>query len=183
MLVTSNFPFTHSVFKRLILQTRKNQDLFGKWLRQRWADIRTKRSYHWKLRLRLYSHRRWTGALLYSIAQDFRSHWSRPLFHRAQCRVWNPWQKIPFCWALDPDYCRPWSRWCQYHYRSCWKRVPKPLMRKKCYLVDMCHVWCCVWFRFPDSNTAKKGIQLKWPMLHVCREGMHNASAKSIDLG
>ena len=30
LLVTSNFFFSHSVFKRLILQTRKNQGLFGK---------------------------------------------------------------------------------------------------------------------------------------------------------
>ena len=30
MLVTSNFSFSHSVFKRLVLQTRKNQGLFGK---------------------------------------------------------------------------------------------------------------------------------------------------------
>ena len=28
-LVTSNFFFSHSVFKRLVLQTRKNQGLFG----------------------------------------------------------------------------------------------------------------------------------------------------------
>ena len=30
LLVTSNFSFSHSVFKRLQLQTRKNQGLFGK---------------------------------------------------------------------------------------------------------------------------------------------------------
>ena len=30
LLVTSNFSFSHSVFKRLVLQTRKNQGLFGK---------------------------------------------------------------------------------------------------------------------------------------------------------
>ena len=30
LLVTSNFSFSNSVFKRLILQTRKNQGLFGK---------------------------------------------------------------------------------------------------------------------------------------------------------
>ena len=30
LLITSNFSFTHSVFKRLVLQTLKNQDLFGK---------------------------------------------------------------------------------------------------------------------------------------------------------
>ena len=30
LLVTSNFTFSHSVFKRLVLQTRKNQGLFGK---------------------------------------------------------------------------------------------------------------------------------------------------------
>ena len=30
LLVTSNFFFSHSVFKRLVLQTRKNQGLFGK---------------------------------------------------------------------------------------------------------------------------------------------------------
>ena len=33
MLVTSKFSFSHSVFKRLVLQTRKNQGLFGKGLR------------------------------------------------------------------------------------------------------------------------------------------------------
>ena len=32
LLVTSNFSFSHSVFKRLLLQTRKNQGLFGKGL-------------------------------------------------------------------------------------------------------------------------------------------------------
>ena len=31
-LATSNFSFSHSVFKRLLLQTRKNQGLFGKGL-------------------------------------------------------------------------------------------------------------------------------------------------------
>ena len=30
LLVTSNFSFSHSVFKRLVLQTRKNHGLFGK---------------------------------------------------------------------------------------------------------------------------------------------------------
>ena len=30
LLVTSNFSFSDNVFKRLILQTRKNQGLFGK---------------------------------------------------------------------------------------------------------------------------------------------------------
>ena len=30
LLVTSNFSFSHSVFKRLVLQTYKNQGLFGK---------------------------------------------------------------------------------------------------------------------------------------------------------
>ena len=33
LLVTSNFSFSHIVFKRLVLQTRKNQGLFGKGLR------------------------------------------------------------------------------------------------------------------------------------------------------
>ena len=33
LLVTSDFSFSHSVFKRLVLQTRKNQGLFGKGLR------------------------------------------------------------------------------------------------------------------------------------------------------
>ena len=32
LLVTSNFSFSHSVFKRVVLQTRKNQGLFGKGL-------------------------------------------------------------------------------------------------------------------------------------------------------
>ena len=34
LLVTSNFFFSHSVFKRLVLQTRKNQGLFGKGLKR-----------------------------------------------------------------------------------------------------------------------------------------------------
>ena len=34
MLVTSNFSFSHSIFKRPILQTSKNQGLFGKELNQ-----------------------------------------------------------------------------------------------------------------------------------------------------
>ena len=33
LLITSNFSFPHSVFKRLVLQTRKNQGLFGKGLK------------------------------------------------------------------------------------------------------------------------------------------------------
>ena len=32
LLVTSNFSFSHSVFKRLVLQTHKNQGWFGKGL-------------------------------------------------------------------------------------------------------------------------------------------------------
>ena len=32
LLVTRNFSFCRSVFKRLVLQTRKNQGLFGKGL-------------------------------------------------------------------------------------------------------------------------------------------------------
>ena len=34
LLVKSNFSFFHSVFKRLVMQTRKNQGLFGKMLIQ-----------------------------------------------------------------------------------------------------------------------------------------------------
>ena len=30
LLVTSNFSFSHSVFKRIVMQTRRNQGLFGK---------------------------------------------------------------------------------------------------------------------------------------------------------
>ena len=33
LLVTSNFSFSHGVFKRLVLQTHKNQGLFGKGLK------------------------------------------------------------------------------------------------------------------------------------------------------
>ena len=34
LLVMSNFSFSHSVFKRLVLQTHKNQGLFGKGLKK-----------------------------------------------------------------------------------------------------------------------------------------------------
>ena len=33
LLVTSNFSFSNSAFKTLVLQTHKNQGLFGQWLR------------------------------------------------------------------------------------------------------------------------------------------------------
>ena len=32
LLIMSNFSFSHSVFKRIVLQTRKNHGLFGKGL-------------------------------------------------------------------------------------------------------------------------------------------------------
>ena len=32
LLIMSNFSFSHSVFKRLVMQTHKNQGLFGKGL-------------------------------------------------------------------------------------------------------------------------------------------------------
>ena len=35
LLVTSNFSFSHSIFKRVEVQTRKNQGLFGKGLRKK----------------------------------------------------------------------------------------------------------------------------------------------------
>ena len=34
LLVTSNFSFTRSVFKRFVLQTRKNKGLFGERIKQ-----------------------------------------------------------------------------------------------------------------------------------------------------
>ena len=39
LLVTSNFSFSHSVFKRLVMQTRKNKGLFGKELNKTAAAI------------------------------------------------------------------------------------------------------------------------------------------------
>ena len=33
LLVTSNFSFSHIVFKRLVMQTRKNRSLFGEGLK------------------------------------------------------------------------------------------------------------------------------------------------------
>ena len=41
LLVTSNFSFSHSVFKRLVLQTHKNQGLFGKGLKCRLQFVST----------------------------------------------------------------------------------------------------------------------------------------------
>ena len=48
LLVTSNFSFSHSVFKRLVMQTRKNQGLFGKGLR---ANSIHNQLYGWKILL------------------------------------------------------------------------------------------------------------------------------------
>ena len=39
LLVTSKSSFSHSVFKRLALQTRKNQGLFGKGLKKRTRKV------------------------------------------------------------------------------------------------------------------------------------------------
>ena len=39
LLVTSNFSFSHCVFKRLVLQTHKNQGLFGKELKSLDEDL------------------------------------------------------------------------------------------------------------------------------------------------
>ena len=39
LLVTSNFSFSHGVLKRLVLQTRKNQGLFGKGLNDKFLDL------------------------------------------------------------------------------------------------------------------------------------------------
>ena len=44
LLVTSNFSFSHSVFKSLVMQTRKNQGLFGKGLK---AVISVKDTMSW----------------------------------------------------------------------------------------------------------------------------------------
>ena len=38
LLVTSNFSFSHSVFKILVLKTRENQGLFGKGLNNKILD-------------------------------------------------------------------------------------------------------------------------------------------------
>ena len=44
LLVMSNFSFSHSVFKRIVLQTRKTQGLFGKGLCIDFLAIYTKQS-------------------------------------------------------------------------------------------------------------------------------------------
>ena len=41
LLVTSNFSFSHSVFKRLVLQTSRNQGLFGKGLMNKNFSLET----------------------------------------------------------------------------------------------------------------------------------------------
>ena len=46
LLVTSNFSFSHSVFIRLVLQTRKNQGLFGKGLNQQFIEKTTLSSFN-----------------------------------------------------------------------------------------------------------------------------------------
>ena len=37
LLITSNFSFSHNVFKRLVLQTLKNQGMFGKLLKEHYT--------------------------------------------------------------------------------------------------------------------------------------------------
>ena len=42
LLVTSNFSFSRSVFKKLVLQTRKNQGLFGKRVKRLYQHFTTR---------------------------------------------------------------------------------------------------------------------------------------------
>ena len=53
LLVTSNFSFSHSVFKRLALQTRKNQGLFGKGFRMFGEYERNVVRYGWWVQTRV----------------------------------------------------------------------------------------------------------------------------------
>ena len=58
LLVSSNFSFSHNVFKRLILQTRKNQGLFGKGLNlTRYQNCSlVHRGNIWKWQMKCYSY-------------------------------------------------------------------------------------------------------------------------------
>ena len=55
LLVTRNFSFSHSVFKRIVLQTRKNQGLFGKGLKDFMIQITWKTLWE-KVKLLIYKH-------------------------------------------------------------------------------------------------------------------------------
>ena len=44
LLVTSNFSVSHGVFKKLVLQTRKNQGLFRKELNEKFCNVKACKS-------------------------------------------------------------------------------------------------------------------------------------------
>ena len=77
LLVTSNFSFSHSVFKRLFLQTHKNQGFFWKGLRRCvWAPYC--QSMHQILLINIYTFVSFRLFFIFSIKATF----SKLFYHR-----------------------------------------------------------------------------------------------------
>ena len=82
LLIMSNFFFSHSVFKRLVLQTRKNQGLPGRGLKTLWSNF-------------------WTIFFFPndSVFNPFPNEKFRLFKIESVCRrqfqIWWEWQKVP----------------------------------------------------------------------------------------
>ena len=82
LLVSSNFSFSHSVFKRLVLQTHKTQGLFGKGL---------KKKRHCSI---LFPHRRYTQVCLKSFRPTLQRRFLTPVRIKPFGNIVGNWNKI-----------------------------------------------------------------------------------------
>ena len=74
LLVTSNFPFSQSVFKGLVLQTRKNKGLFGKGLRRKVGCKHVSMLRQYKLAEQKYSKMNIPYRSIFRMAKTIRLH-------------------------------------------------------------------------------------------------------------
>ena len=105
LLVTSNFSFSCSVFKRLVLQTRKNQGLFGKGLRN------TMDKYSWTLQCTLKSYIN-AALKIFMTFKSSRIKKNKLKFHVQQLDEFHCWAYILviddyswICWFVCLVWC------------------------------------------------------------------------------
>ena len=89
LLVTSNFTFSHSVFKRLVMQTRKNQGLFGKGLRAKRSGTQL-HNFSFQSHRLLFSHASAEGRGENTLERKFASTGDQTHNHRAMSLTHSP---------------------------------------------------------------------------------------------
>ena len=80
LLVTSNFSFSHIVFKRLVLQTRKSQGLLGKVVKQTTIQLSIRKSILYKKPTSS-----WRGKIVLGHAEKFTKIIQRKVRSRSAC--------------------------------------------------------------------------------------------------